>query len=80
MSNKPTPIVERVDRQPEAKFVVIVDNQAFPNLSLNDGELAESELRTLLADKYGLSPSEIEALIRQAKANPAIKPTPVQKG
>ena len=79
MSDKPGPIVVRVDRQPAAKFVVIVDNQAFPNLSLNDGELAEPELRTLLADKYRLSTSEIETLIRQAKTNPAGKPTPVQK-
>jgi len=77
MSDKPGLIVERVDRQPLAKFVVIVVDQAFPNLSPNDGELDEPELRTLLADKYRRSTSEIEALIRRAKANPAVKPTPV---
>jgi ribonuclease I len=79
MSDKPKLIVVRVDRQPAAKFVVIVDDQAFPKLSLNNGELAEPEIRKLLADERRLSPSEIEALIRQAKANPAVKPTPVQK-
>jgi uncharacterized tellurite resistance protein B-like protein len=79
MSDKPRPIVVRVDRQPAAKFVVTVVDQVLPNVSRNDGELDEPELRTLLADKYRLSPSEIEALIRQAKANPAVKPTPVLK-
>jgi hypothetical protein len=80
MSDKPRPIVVRVDRQPTAKFVVTVVDQVLPNVSPNDGELDEPVLRTLLADKYRLSPSEIESLIRQAKANPAVKPTPVLKG
>ena len=77
MSDEPTPVVVRIDRHPTAEFVVIMVNQDSPNMSLNDGELAEPELRTLLADKYRLSPSEIEALVRQAKANPAVPPTPV---
>jgi hypothetical protein len=49
------------------KFVVIVSNPEFPHLSRYDGALAEQELRTLLADKYRKSSSEIEMLISEAK-------------
>lgn len=78
MSDTPTLIVTRIDRKPVVKFVVVADNNAVPNLSLNDGELSEPELRTRLADKYKKTAPEIDALIEQANANPAIKPTPPQ--
>jgi hypothetical protein len=59
----------RVICHPEllGKFVAIVPNAEFPHLSRYDGALTEQELRTLLADKYRKSPSEIEMLIREAK-------------
>jgi len=57
-----------------------VENRTFPYLSPNDGELTEQELRTLLADKYGKSSAQIEALIQQANEHPALKPQPSQKG
>ena len=79
MSDTPTPIVVRLDRHP-VRFVVIVENKAFPHLSPNDGELTEQELRTLLADKYRKSSSQIEALIQQANEHPAVKPQPSQNG
>jgi len=79
MSDTPTLTVRRIDRHP-VKFVVIVENKAFPHLSPNDGELTEQELRTLLADKYRQSSSQIEALIQQANEHPALKPQPFQKG
>jgi hypothetical protein len=78
MSDTPTLIVTQIDYKGAVKFIVIVDNNAVPNLSLNDGELSEPELRTRLADKYKKSPLEINALIEQANANPAIKPAPPQ--
>jgi len=71
--------VTRIDRSP-VKFVVIVENKTFPHLSPNDGELTEQELRTLLADKYGKSSSQIEALIKQANEHPVLKPQPSPKG
>ena len=79
MSDTPTLAVTRIDRHP-VKFVVIVENKAFPQLSPNDGELTEQELRTLLADKYRQSSSQIEALIQQANEHPALKPQPSRKG
>ena len=71
--------VTRIDRHP-VKFVVIVEDWTFPYLSPNDGELTEQELRTLLADKYRQSSSQIEALIQQANEQPALKPQPFHKG
>ena len=49
------------------KFVMIAPNPEFPHLSRNDGELTEQEVKALLADKHGKSPSEIELLINEAK-------------
>jgi hypothetical protein len=66
MTDTQTLIVVRLDRRPIIKFVVFVKN----TLSPNDGELSEQELRTLLADKYKNSPSQIEALIQQANERP----------
>lgn len=79
MSDTPTLSVMRIDRRP-AKFVLVVENKAFPHLSPNDGELTEQELRTLLADRYRQTSSQIEALIQQANEYPALKPQPLQKG
>jgi hypothetical protein len=79
MSDKPRLAVTRIERRP-VKFVVIVENKAFPQLSPNDGELTEQELRTLLADKYRQSSLQIEALIQQANQHPALKPQPSRKG
>jgi hypothetical protein len=79
MSDTPMLTVTRIDRHP-VKFVVIVENKTFPHLSPNDGELTEQELRTLLADKYGKSSSQIEALIQQANEHPVLKPQPPPKG
>jgi hypothetical protein len=79
MSDTPMLTVTRIDRSP-VKFVVIVENKTFPHLSPNDGELTEQELRTLLADKYGKSSSQIEALIQQANEHPALKPQPSPNG
>ena len=73
MGDTPTLNVVQLDRHP-VKFVVIVENKVFPHLSPNDGELSEQELRTLLADKYKQSPSQIEALIQQANEQRALKP------
>lgn len=60
--------VIRLKDRPD-KFVVILSNLESPHLSLNDGELAEQELRILLVDKYRKSPSEIDTLINEAKRN-----------
>jgi len=79
MSDTPMLTVTRIDRRP-VKFIVIMENKTFPYLSPNDGELTEQELRTLLADKYKKSSSQIEALIQQANENHARKPQPFQKG
>jgi hypothetical protein len=79
MSDTPMLTVTRIDRHP-VKFVVIVENRTFPYLSPNDGELTEQELRTLLADKYGKSSSQIEALIKQANEHPVLIPQPSPKG
>jgi hypothetical protein len=69
MGDTPKLIVRRLDRHP-VKFVVIAENKVFPHLSPSHGELAEQELRRLLADKYKQSPSQIEALIDQANEQP----------
>jgi hypothetical protein len=79
MRDTSTLTVTRIDREP-IKFIVSVENKAFPHLSPNDGELTEQELRTLLADKYKKSSSQIETLIQQANEHPALKPKPFQKG
>lgn len=79
MGDTSTLTVTRIDRHP-VKFVVIVENKTFPYLSPNDGELTEQELRTLLADKYGKSLSQIEAMVQQANEHPALKPQPSQNG
>ena len=59
----------RLEYHPEllGKFRIFVLNPEFPHLSRNDGELTEKELRSLLADKYRKSHSEIEMLIREAR-------------
>jgi hypothetical protein len=82
MSDTETIFVVRIDRRPACTFVVVImNNQASFGLSPypNDGELFEPELRTLLADKYRISASDIEALIQQANEYPAIKPTSVKE-
>jgi hypothetical protein len=61
--------VWRLKNRP-GKFTVIVPDTDYYNLSPNYGECTEEEVKMLLTQNYKQSPSEIEALIRQAKAKP----------
>lgn len=46
-------------------FRLTVTNPEFPHLTDKHVTLIEEEMRTLLADQFGKSPSEIESLIKR---------------
>jgi len=70
MSDTLQPFVVWRPKDRPGKFILIVPDSENHNLSPNYGELTEQELRRLLAIKYGKNPSEIEALMQQARATP----------
>lgn len=54
------------------KFMMFVPEAEADGLGPNYGELTEEEVRMLLATNYKKTPSEIGALLKQAKAYPGI--------
>jgi hypothetical protein len=63
--------VWRLKNRP-GRFTVIAPDTEHYDLSPNYGECTEEEVETLLARNYKQSPSEIEALISQAKSRPEL--------